>query len=64
MKVIADEQTARRLGTAYAATQSGFDGKALTVFRYEQHRTGLTLFGAEVVTFGPNGPSTKIIVTQ
>ena len=35
-----------------------------TVFRYEQHRTGLTLFGVEVAIHVAGQISTRIIVTQ
>jgi hypothetical protein len=64
-RLIADEATATRIGHARAAKLSGWTAKAITVFSYQQHRTGLTLFGVELETFDGNGTrQTEVIVSQ
>lgn len=48
--VIASESAADKV-----AAQVRADGKEATVFKYEQPRTRLTLFGIETVTTDANG---------
>ena len=60
-RVIPDADTAFRIGLVETATSPGAE---LTVFQYEQHRTGLTLFGVEVTSHAAGNHLKKIIVTQ
>lgn len=57
--VIPDADTARRIGERLLPLFAF--GSKMKVFAYEQHRTGLTLFGVEIVTLDGKP---EIIVTQ
>lgn len=62
-KVIADENTAYRVLRARRETIT--KPHSFSVFSYQQRRTGLTLFGVEIVTLDANGTrQTETIVTQ
>jgi len=59
-RIIADEETALRLGHERAAARK-FTGR-IRIISYPQSYTNLTLFAAELVT--PNGKVIETIVTQ
>lgn len=64
-RVIADEDTAWKIGTAAIAGEPHSLRRTMGIFSYPDKRSGLTLFGVEIVTLDANGNrQTETIVTQ